>query len=66
MTSNLDIYRSAKMMIDRHGEEAPLFAAMRADKMLERGDMAGRAVWLRIMRAVQSMIEVPPTGATRN
>ena len=66
MIEEKDVYRSAKLMIDRHGEEAPLFAAMRADKMLERGDMAGRAVWLRIMRAVQSMIEVPPTGATRN
>ena len=66
MIDEKDVYRSAKLMIDRHGEEAPLFAAMRADKMLEGGDMAGRAVWLRIMRAVQSMIEMPPTSATRN
>ena len=35
MTSNLDIYRSANMLVKRHGEDAPIHAAMRADAMLE-------------------------------
>ncbi len=43
MTSNLDIYRSAKALIDQHGEfEAELHAAQRADELLEAGDMDGR------------------------
>ena len=28
MTSDLDIYRSAKLLIDQHGEDAPIFAAI--------------------------------------
>ncbi len=38
MTSDLDIYRSAQLLIDQHGEDATTHAAMRADAMLEYGD----------------------------
>ncbi len=37
-------YRSTKLLIDQHGTEAPIHAAMPADAMLETGDMDGRAV----------------------
>ena len=47
MTCALDIYRPAKLLIDQHGEEAPIDAAMQADTMLEKGGLDGRAVWLR-------------------
>ncbi len=43
MTADLDIYRTASVLIREHGEEAALEAAQRADAMLERGDMEGRA-----------------------
>ena len=52
MTSDLDIYRSASVLIKRHGQDAPIHAAMRADAMLEKGDLDGYAVWRRILRAV--------------
>ncbi len=41
MTSDIDIYRSAKLLIDQHGEDAGLETAMRAHAMLEKGDMEG-------------------------
>ncbi len=41
MTSDLDIYRSAQVLIREHGEDAALEAAQRADAMLEKGDMEG-------------------------
>ena len=63
MTSNLDIYRSAKLLIDRQGDEAPIHAAMRADAMLEKGDMEGWAVWLRIVKAVGVLLDAEPPGA---
>ncbi len=44
MTSDLDIYCSAKLLIDQHGEDAPTFATMQADKRAEAGDVEGRAV----------------------
>jgi hypothetical protein len=45
MTSDLDIYRAAKLLIDQHGDEAALCAAGRADLLLEEGDTAGAATW---------------------
>ncbi len=30
MTPDLDIYRSAALLVKRHGEDAPIHAAMRA------------------------------------
>ncbi len=55
LTSNLDIYRTARMLIDEHGEGASIEAAMRADKRLEAGDLDGRAVWLRVLGAVKKL-----------
>ena len=40
------------MLVKHHGEDAPVEAAMRADAMLEKGDLGGYAVWKRILRAV--------------
>lgn len=55
MTSDIDIYRSAKAMIEQHGHAAALEAAMRADKMLADGDLDGQRVWLRILKAIDEL-----------
>ena len=55
MITDLDIYRSANVLIHEHGEDAALEAAQRADAMLERGDMEGCAVWKRIVAAVEEI-----------
>ncbi len=52
MIPDLDIYRAANVIIKQYGQDAPIHAAMRADAMLEAGDLAGLAVWMRILRAV--------------
>ncbi len=44
MTSDLDTYRAAHLLIERHGDDAPIEAAMRADELMEAGDIDGRAV----------------------
>ncbi len=57
MTSDLDIYRSANKLIEQHGEDAPLHAAMRgADELMETGDMDGQAVWLRVVKAIEELL----------
>ncbi len=56
MTSDLDIYRSAHELIKQHGEAADIEAAMRADELMEAGDMEGVAVWLRIVKAVEKLL----------
>ena len=37
MIPDIDIYRVANLLVKRHGTDAPVEAAMRADAMLEAG-----------------------------
>ena len=60
MILDLDIYRTANLLVKRHGQDAPIHAAMRADAMLEKGDMDGDAVWKRILRAALRSREARP------
>ncbi len=60
MIPDLDIYRCARLLVKQHGENAPIEAAMRADAVLEKGDLDGLAVWKRILRAVEELQEVEP------
>ncbi len=60
MIPNLDIYRSAQVLVKQHGQNAPIHAAMRADAMLEAGDLDGYAVWKRILRAVRELRRMEP------
>ena len=63
MTSDLDIYRSANELIKQHGDAADIEAAMRADELMETGDMEGKAVWLRIVKAIEELLsEERPEG----
>ena len=62
MIPDIDIWRSAQALIMHHGQDAPIQAAMRADAMLEKGDLDGCAVWKRILRAVGVLQETEPGG----
>ncbi len=65
MTSDLDIYRTANLLIRQHGEDAPIHAAMQADAMLDKGDLDSYAVWKRIVRAATELRSSErPEGAT--
>ncbi len=57
---DLDIYRTARLYIEQHGDEAPIIAAMKADGLMERGDMDGRAAWLRVVRAIKDLLRSGP------
>ena len=37
-------------------------AAMRADEYLAAGDMEGEAVWLRIIKAIEEVLDTTPPG----
>ena len=60
MTTDLDIYRTASVLIREHGEDATLEAAQRADKFLEDGKLAASAVWRRVLRAVKEIQREEP------
>ena len=51
----LDAYRCAKLLLDRHGEDAAIHAAMGADELEAAGDGAGRRAWLAILRALDEL-----------
>ncbi len=55
MTPDLDIWRSTALLVKHHGQDAPIHAAIRADELLEAGDLDGYAVWKRILRTVEEL-----------
>ena len=55
MTTNIDIYRAANLLVDRYGEGATVEAMKRADALAAQGDAAGKVVWLRILEAVEDV-----------
>ncbi len=63
MVRDLDIYRSANLLIKQHGEEAARHAVKRADTLLEGGDREGHRVWLSILEAIK---ELQRTGPRRD
>ncbi len=65
MIPDLDIYRAANVLVKRHGPDAPIHAAMRADAMLEKSDLDGYAVWKMILKAVEELLpKERPAGVT--
>ncbi len=60
MIPDLDIFRTANLLIQQHGQDAPVHAAMRADELLEAGDLGGYGVWKRIIKAVEELQRVEP------
>ena len=63
MIPDLDIYRSANVIINQYGPDAPIHAAMRADATLKAGDPDGYAMWKRILRLIEALQgTVPKSG----
>jgi hypothetical protein len=57
----IDIWRAANRLIRRHGADAELETAKRADLMLDRGDDDGRLLWAQIRRAIEAL-QAPLAG----
>ncbi len=53
MTDDIDIWRSASLLVKQHGDDAGLHVAMRAGELLDAGDLDKQRVWLRILRAIE-------------
>ena len=60
---DLDIWRSAKALIDSYGDDATIHAAMRADALLAQGDMDGAGTWRRVLAAMMELENTGPGGA---
>jgi hypothetical protein len=63
----IDIWRSAHLLIKEYGEEAAFIAAKRSDAFLDQGDPAGFRAWHKIARAIESLQSGKPRdGETVN
>lgn len=51
----LDAYRCAKLLLDRHGQDARIHAAMRVEDLDFAGDEAGFRTWLAILDAIDEL-----------
>jgi hypothetical protein len=49
---DIEIWRTAKILIVNHGDDAHLIAANRADELLAASDFEGVIVWKRILAAI--------------
>lgn len=56
MISDLDIYRAAQKILDRHGDGALVCVAALCERMLEEKDLVGAALWLRVAEAIQELV----------
>lgn len=65
MTSEIDVYRSAKLFIEQHGDEAAIQAAYQADAMLDKGDLDGAAVWRRIVAVINELQREEPAAGEK-
>ena len=52
-----DVWRGAHALVDGFGTMAPTHAARRALALVASGDSAGYLTWLRILQAVDTLLE---------
>ena len=60
--ADIDTYRCAHLLIERYGDDAPIEAAMRADELMEAGDMEGVTVWKMILKAIEELLSEERPG----
>ncbi len=57
---DIDIYQSAKLLIDKYGDKAAVIAIKRASQMLDADDVDGYAVWKRTLQAIEQLESTKP------
>jgi hypothetical protein len=60
--SDIDITRTAHLLIQEHGDKAMARAREKVDEMRRRRDIEGADTWLRIIVAIGTL-GTPPTDA---
>lgn len=63
--SERDVWAAANQLIKVRGQDAALFAAMRADHALAAGDIAQYRLSKRILSAIQELLATAPPPGTR-
>lgn len=53
-------------MLDQHGDDAAVQAALRADALLETDDQRGHEVWCAIVRKIEKLHDNVGAGSLRH
>lgn len=56
MIPEWELWACAHTLIRQHGADAPIYAAMRADALLEEGEQEGAATWRLIVDRVNQLL----------
>ncbi len=62
MVPEVDVWRIAARLLEQHGPDASIHAALRADELRSLGDFEGQMTWVRILRAVATLLSAEPRG----
>lgn len=60
MVAAIDIWRTAKLVIEQHKQGAQLHAARRISELTMQRDQAGAAVWSEILAAIVVLTSAEP------
>jgi len=56
---------AALLLLKRHGSDAAIVAAQRADECLESGDVEGQRIWKGIVEAILELLRGKPDEGER-
>lgn len=62
MVHDIDIWRTARMLISEYGDEAVREASRRADALEDSGDPTNAEIWRLVRRAVTKLQGWAPSG----
>jgi hypothetical protein len=65
MVTEWELWASANHMVQQHGPDAPIHAAMRLDALIEQGDHEGAATWRMILNRIDQLL-AEPAGSSIN
>jgi hypothetical protein len=57
--SDWELWACANETLKQHGEDAPFFAAQRADRLLREEDLDGLHNWLLILNRIEQLLAKP-------
>ena len=60
VVADIDIWRAATLLLDRHGKDGAIVAAQRADECLASGDAERHAIWKQIVDAILELLKNEP------
>lgn len=60
MIDDREVYDCAKLLIDTHGNDAEVVAALKLDALLDEGDVEGCCVWRLVLSAIVQLRQCTP------